>query len=243
MAEVATPTTASDKKAEAPKKKIFGEIKKPDVIIYRLIKTNDVRLRTDTPLYPPYIRFPNKDIITWEYKLEDGTSEEATREIRWLPGEQSIFVDDQEKNGRKIPDNIINNPNNRFEVINGDIQVQPHQKTKIQFLDICNRNVDSEHRTGTVAGIFRRYTEETRIAELNDKQVKQQEAMQKAFNATEEMVYFHAIYLKIPLINSVTQASREFDAIRTDYRQIAMDTPIDFLKIYDDEVLNAKFKK
>jgi len=112
MAEVAVPNTASDKKAEAPKKKIYGEKKGPDVIIYRLLKQNDVRLRSDTPLYPPYIRFPNKDIIVWEG---------ATREIRWLPGEQSIFVDEQEKGGRKIPDNILENPNNRFEIINESI--------------------------------------------------------------------------------------------------------------------------
>lgn len=229
MAELQTATTASVQ----PKKKIFGEIKKPDTIIYRLIEQNDIKMRADTPLYPPYIRFPNTDIIVWE---------DATREIRWLPGEQSIFVDEQEKDGRKIPENILNNPNNRFEINNGDIRVRPHEKTKIYFLDICNRNVDSEHKTGTVKALFKKFTEENRIAELQEKQVKQQEAMAKAFGADEGLIYFHAPYLKIPLINHETGASREFESIRTDYRQTAMDAPIEFLNIFNNDELTQKYK-
>lgn len=234
MAEVANaPKIASDKKAEAPKKKIFGEQKKPDAVIYRLIKENDRTLRTDTPRYPPYIRFPNTDIIVWDYPKEDGTVEQATREIRWLPGEQSIFVDEQEKNGRKIPDNILHNPNNRFEINNGDLTCRPHEKTKIYFFDICNRNIDSTHRTGTTQAIFSRYTEEKRVAELGEKQMKQKEAMQKAFEATDEMIFGHAMALNIPLIDNLTGASREYEAIVTDYRQMAMDNPDGFLKVFD----------
>jgi hypothetical protein len=225
MAEVLNaPTKASDKKAEEPKKKIFGEQKSPDLVIYRLIAKNDKTQRMDTPDYPPYRRFPNIDIIKWE---------DGTREIRWLPGEQSIFVDEQEKNGRKIPDNIIHNPNNRFEIIDGYIRVAPHQKAKIKFLDMCNRNVESEYRTGSVEGLFSRYTEEKRIEELKVKQVKQKEAMQKAFEATDEMVYAHARILNIPLINNLTNGSRDYEAIVTDYRQTAMDNPIEFLRVYD----------
>ncbi len=223
MAEVAEPKKASDKQAE-PKKKIFGEQKKPDTIIYRLIKQNDVKLREDTPLYPPYIRFPNNDIIVWE---------EETREIRWLPGEQSIFVDEQEKGGRKIPDNILHNPNNRFEIINGDIRVRPHEKNKILFLDMCNRNVNSEHRTGTVAAIFAKYTEDQRVSDLNEKQEKQKEAMNKAFEATEEMIFKQAPFLKIPMFNGMTNESRKPEAIIADYRQVAMDNPVEFLKVYN----------
>ncbi len=244
MAEVEQPTTASVEEKKTPptaakqeqptkKKKIFGEIKKPDTIIYRLIKENDVKMREDTPRYPPYIRFPNYDIITWE---------DGTRAIRWLPGEQSIFVDEQEKEGRRIPDNIINNPNNRFEVINGDIRVQPHQKTKIQFLDMCNRNADSKYRTGSVPILFRRYSEEAKTEQLSDKQKKQQEAIRKAFSADEPQVAFHADYLGIPLIDGQTNATRTFESVVTDYRQVAVDDPVRFLKTFDDEDLKLKYK-
>lgn len=232
MAEVETPKKASVKESE-PKKKIFGTLKKADTVIYRLIKQNNVKERDDTPLYPPYKRFPNYDIIEWEG---------GSRAIRWLPGEQTIFVDEQEKDGRKIPDNILNNPNNRFEIINGDIRVQPHQKTKIQFLDICNRNADSEHRTGSVESLFRRYSEEKKVEELGEKQAKQQEAIVKAFSANEAQVAFHADYLAIPLIDRETNATRTYEAVLTDYRQIAVDDPLRFLKTFDDEDLKLKYK-
>lgn len=217
-----------------PPKKTAVQTKPPSTVVYRLIKQNDRTQRTDTPLYPPYKRFPNVDIIVWEG---------ATREIRWLPGEQSIFVDEQEKGGRKIPDNILNNPNNRFEINDGEIRVRPHEKTKIYFLDICNRNADSLHRTGTIEPLFRKYTEKQRIEDLGLKQAKQKEAMNKSFEASQDLVYFHALHLNIPLFDAVTGASREIDALITDYRQMAMDFPVEFLKVFDDENLMAKFNK
>lgn len=234
MAEVLdAPKKASDKKADEPKKKIFGQQKQPDLVLYRLLKKNDKTQRTDTPDYPPYKRFPNYDIIKWEYKNEDGSISESTRAIRWLPAEQSIFVDEQEKDGRKIPDNIINNPNNRFEIIDGYIKVQPHQKTKILFLDLCNRNAMSEHRTGTVEALFKKYNEEDRIAELKTKQVEQKEAMERAFKATDEQIYAQAVRLNIPIINNLTGGSRDYESIVTDYRQVALDNPTEFIKVFD----------
>ncbi len=234
MAEVLeAPKKASDKKADEPKKKIFGKQKQPDLVLYRLLHKNDKTQRTDTPDYPPYKRFPNYDIITWEYTNEDGSKNESTRAIRWLPAEQSIFVDEQEKDGRRIPDNILHNPNNRFEIIEGYIKVQPHQKTKIYFLDICNRNIESEHRTGSVEGLFKKYTEEDRISELKTKQVQQKDAMAKAFAATDEQIYAQALALNIPIINNLTGGSRDYESIVTDYRQVALDNPVEFIKVFD----------
>jgi len=156
---------------EPPQKSVVN-FKPPSTVVYRLIKQNDRTQRTDTPLYPPYKRFPNTDIIVWEG---------ATREIRWLPGEQSIFVDEQEKGGRKIPDNILHNPNNRFEIIDGEIRVRPHEKTKQYFLDICNRNADSTHRTGTIEPLFRKYTEKQRIEDLGGKTSQAERGYEQVF--------------------------------------------------------------
>jgi len=65
--------------------------------------------------------------------------------------------------------------------------------------------------------------------------------MNKSFEATPELVYFHAHHLNIPLQDAVTGASRDIDALITDYRQMAMDFPVEFLKIFDDGSLTAKF--
>jgi hypothetical protein len=214
------------------KKSPFGKQKTPDQIVFRLIEKNEVKLRDDTPPYRPYIRFPNKDLIVWE---------DGTREIRWLPGFTTIFVDEQEKDGRVIPENILINPNNRFEIIDGYIKVKPHEKTKILFLDMCNRNINSKYRTGSIPALFERYSEEKVIEVLSEKQGWQQEAIDKAFKASEEQVAFHVKYLGIPLIDHTSGESRTLKAIQADYRQYAIDNPKSFLETYDDVDLKDKY--
>lgn len=240
MAELQQAMTTASAKSNAGKK-IFGKLKAPDVIIYRLIKKNQ-KLREDSPVYPPYRRFPNYDLIKWTYPNEDGTETEGTRAIRYLPGFGSIFVDEQEAGNRVIPDNVLNNPNNRFEIIDGEIRVPPHQKTKIQFLDLCNRNSESQHRTGQVEVLFARYSEEQKIADLQVKQKKQREAMEKAYSADEAQIAFHAKYLGIPLVDPSTSATRTFEAVSADYIQSALDNPSSFLETFDDEDLKLKYK-
>lgn len=228
---MATDTVGIKEPTKKEKKNLFGTAKAPDLIIYRLVKENQ-KLREDTPRFPPYKRFPNTDIIQWE---------EGTRAIRFLPGFTSIFVDEQEAGNRVIPDNVLNNPNNRFEIIDGEIKVRPHEKTKRQFLDMCNRNADSEYRTGNIQGIFSKYSEETKIDNLAKKQESQQEAIDKAFNASPEQMAFHVKYLNIPTIDVVNNSTRTFKAIQADYRQYAIDNPENFIKTFDDGELKDKY--
>jgi hypothetical protein len=236
---MATETTIAPVKKQP--KSPFGKAKQPDVIIYELLVKNDRKMRDDTPEYPPYKEFPNVDIILWNF----GTEKEPNwgeRTIRFLPGFQSIFVDEQEKDGKVIPERTLNNRNNKFIVNKGFIKVPPTQRTKIQFLDMCNRNVDSPYRTGRINALFSKYSEEKAITILADKQSSQQKAIEKAFTASPEQIAFHARYLEIPIINSTTSASRTFEAVQTDYRQKAVDDPDKFLKTFDDEDLKLKYK-
>jgi hypothetical protein len=219
----------------------FGKPKAPEQIIYELLEKNDRRMRDDTPIYPPYIEFPNKDTILWNYGTED-QPDWAERVIRFLPGFESIFVDEQEKDGRIIPENILNNRANKFIINKGHIKVRPAEKQKIKFLDMCNRNGDSPYRTGKVKAIFARKSEEKTIQETSTKQLRQQDAFAKAFNATESQIAFHAKYLGIPLVLSDTNASRTLIAVQTDYRQKALDDPDGFLKTFDDQDLKVKYQ-
>ncbi len=224
----------ADVKEAPPKKPVksaFPAPKAADLIIYRLIKTNE-RSRPVTPLYPPYRRFPNTDVIKWK---------DGERAIRYLRGFDSIFVDEQEQNGRVIPKAVLDNPNNKFEIIDGEIKVRPHEKTKIQFLDMCNRNVDSPYRTDRVEPIFARYSEEKAVENRLKTIDKQKRAMELAFNADEEQLVFHAKQLGIPLFDGVTSATRTIDAVKADYRQKAIGDPDKFLETYDDEGLKTKY--
>lgn len=246
MAEVLTkPTIASGVK----KPKIFGNPKQADLVIYRLTEKNpsggqrikdNSWIRSDTPLYPPYKRFPNYDIIRWNFGTEN-EPEWGERMIRFLPGFGSIFVDEQEKGGREIPDSVLNNPNSRFEIIDGLIKVRPHEKTKIQFLDYCNRNVDSPYRTGKIQGIFEKYSEEKAVQKKSENLSRQREAIGKAFKADERQIAFHAKYLGIALLDYVDGATRTFEAVKTDYEQFALDDPETFLNTFDDSDIRLRY--
>lgn len=230
------------------KKNPFGKEKKADIIIYRLLKRNDFGglrvkdnplVREDTPPYPPYKRFPNTDIISWNFGTED-KPDWGERAIRYLPGYQSIFVDEQEAGGKEIPEQVLANAP-RFEIIDGDIRVRATEKTKIQFLDYCNRNEDSPYRTGKVTPEFKRYSEEKEIDEKALRQELVESALEKAFSATDEQMAFHAKYLGIRMIDAATSASRTLKAIKTDYRQAAIDNPTEFIKTFDDPDLKIKY--
>jgi hypothetical protein len=227
---------------EMPKKpkNPFGPTKAADLVIYRLVEKNDIRLREDTNQYRPYIRFPNTDIIKWNFGT-DGEPDWQERAIRYLPGYSSIFVDEQEKGGREIPQAVLDNPNNRFEITDGYIRVRPSEATKIKFLDYCNRNVDSPFRTGRMEGIFEKYSEEKTTEKKSAKLDMQKEAIEKAYSADAAQISFHAKYLGIPLYDE-TGGTRKLDAIITDYRQVAIDDPKKFIDTYDDADLKLRFK-
>ncbi len=240
---------AEKPRASANKSKAFGTQKAPSSIIYRLVQQNQFGgqrikevsfIRSDTPLYPPYKRFPNTDIIRWNFGTEE-KPEWGERAIRFLPGFGSIFVDEQEKGGREIPDNVLNNANNRFEIIDGIIRVRPHERTKIQFLDYCNRNVNSQYRTGKVQGIFEKYSEDKLTEQRSATLGKQREAITKAIGADERQVAFHAKYLGIPLIDLVDQSERKFKAVKTDYEEFALNNPELFLETFDDSDIRLRY--
>lgn len=222
----------------AKQKNPFGKPKNPDLIVYRLVDRNN-KLRDDTPPYPPYKRFPNTDIISWNYGSEKNP-DWRERAIRYLPGYQSIFVDEQEANGRIIPEQVIANAP-RFEIIEGEIKVRPHEHTKIKFLDLCNRNVNSPNRTGRVEAIFEKYSEEEVIKKKSDKLKAQREAITLAAQATPEQIAFHAKYLGISIMDSVTHATRTLEAIKADYEECALENPEKFIQTFNDPDLKLKW--
>jgi hypothetical protein len=150
-----------------------------------------------------------------------------------LPGEKSIYVDEQEKNGRTIAPTLLDNPNNRFEIIDGEIKVPVSHKQKIEFLDKCNRNADSPCRnpSSRTPPTFRRYTEDGNAAEMLKKQELQAQAIEAAKNATDEQIVAHVKALGIRMEDS-DGVDRSEAAILLDYRQIAMDTPDVFMKSF-----------
>lgn len=224
---------ATDKVSNAPTaakvKSIFGPKKAPDSVIFRLLIKNK-KIRKDTPIYPPYIRIPNTDIIVW---TDEKTDTEGTRAIRYLPSEKSIFVDEQEKGGRVIPNTVLNNPNNRIEIIDGDIRCKPHEATKIQFLEMCNRNLDSVHRTGRTAASFCKYNSVRSDKDRLEIGKKRQQAVKLSGEISQEQYIQHVALLRIAMSDDYTNETREDDAILADYLQVASEDPKRFLDTYE----------
>jgi hypothetical protein len=208
---------------KAKKTNPFDGLKKePEMIVFKLLKENPtVKGREDTPLFPPLISLKNTDIIKWK---------DGERAIRYLHGWQSIFVDEQEANGRVVPENVLANPLNRLEIIDGEIRVRPSENTKLKFLEMCNKNANSEYRTGKVAAIFARFSEDTNASSLKEKQNLQKKAFDKAFAADPQYVFDNAPKLSIPL-NAQTGEGRSFDAVFADFKQYALNYPEKFLEV------------
>jgi len=220
--------------APAATKPNFGPKKAPDSVVFRLLIQNK-KIRPDTPRYPPYMRIPNTDVIVWQKKdpKTGDILEEGTRSIRYLPGEKSIFVDEQEKNGRVIPAQVLNNPNNRIEIIDGDIRCKPHETAKIQFLDMCNRNQDSEYRTGRTMPLFSRYNSTRSDKERLELGKLKLRSMQLAASIEEQEMIAHVEKLRIAMTDDTTNESRKDEAIIADYYQVASEDPKRFLETYE----------
>lgn len=216
----------------------FATLKKPDTIIYRLIEKNNMGLRTDTPEYPPYIKKKNTDVIDYILPKDiEGLGKEGETvqtAIRYIHGEKSIFVYEQEKNGRDIPENVLHNQKNDLEIINGDIRVRPSEKTKIQFLDYASWNLDSPYKSGRVQPIIARLSEESTAKSEIERMRKVKDATDKAFEADDFFMAAHCEALVINLIDYASSGGRTADAVRKDYIKRATDDPDKFLSTFKD---------
>lgn len=216
--------------ASASKEQVKTTIikKEPDYVIFRLINENPIiRGRDDIPKYPPYIRLKNTDVIVWK---DEKTGEKYERAIRFLNGHESIFVDEQEKNGRVIPPQMLKSDKNEFLILNGEMRFRPTERAKIQFARVRNANADSEHRTGRIAAIYKEYNEKAETVERKEFQNMVKEAMDKAYNTDISDIMQYASLLNIS-INGADGGSREADAIKSDFIQRAIDQPKQFLDI------------
>lgn len=225
MNETTTPTTPAAKgqqvKSSLPKHQ-------PTQIIFRLINENPIiKGRTDVPRYPPYISLKNTDTIVW---TDEKTGERYDRSIRYLTGYESVFVDEQEKNGRVISQNILENPANKFEIISGEMKFRPSEKAKILFSRMRNANADSEYRTGRVTALYSEYSEAKEIAIKKEKQELQKEAFEKAYKVSDDEIIKYSQSLNISLVDE-TGATRVMEAIATDFREIAIENPKQFLEV------------
>jgi len=227
-----SPVTSS-KKITAKKAK-----KEPEMYIFRLIKEHP-KYHEGASIFPPNFLIPNSDTILWNY----GTEQEPDfqpREIRYIDGMKSIFVDEQEVHG-PLADNVINKQTNVIQFNNGFLRVPSWNKPLVQFLTLnnqCSKNTNKFKMISNTYMLLDYGNNDDNVVELGKKKDR---AYDLARSASEDDMIPHAKFLGIPFIHASTGEERDMDAIREDYKARALAEPEKFLLMANNPKLKLRY--
>jgi len=230
---VATPAEVDFKIPPMPKKttnpfsQSFGK-KSEKPSIYQLVKGRK-QIKGGTPDRPRY-RYP----VVYMIKAEDiifDPIKGVNRKIRYIPGEASIYEDEQKKEA-KVKSPII--------FSEGHITVGYQNPTLKNYLNICNANRKNPNRMTTYPAVFQIIDRASDAKATINKEMKEMDAMQLAL----KMPFSKLIgYAKVLGVN--TEKSTE--EIRYDMKMLAKRAPEAFIVGLDDPktevkeiVINAK---
>lgn len=208
---------------EAPKKKS----KTPDYYIFKLIKTFYVTSPDKIP-YPENYLIKNEDII---FDEETGTE----RNIRYLEGVSSIYVEDQESLSEQKQKQ---RPDLRFRY--GYMKVPSNKPSLLKFLLSSNMNVDKKNRMAGSSPLYVMENYEAQEEKNLEKAEVRMDAMRIAMDAPVDMMIPHAKYLGILFTNN-QNVERGEKAIRFDYLNIADKKPDMFIKTYNNPLVKIQY--
>lgn len=200
------------------------EVKKePKTYVFRLITNASPN---DKRQYPPRFMLANTDII---FDEEAGYK----RSIRYLPGINTLWVDEQEN----LPENIVNRrPSITF--VDGYLYVPSTDKILVEFLTKSNRCMNAENRDGNIPPTYEMMNFEA-ISKKNIENVKvKHEAMKIALSASDASMAEHIDYLGITRVNA-QGIEKDADELRVEYVAVAENKPELFLKSYNNPTTKA----
>lgn len=200
------------------------EVKKePKTYVFRLLTTASPNEKRQ---YPPRFMLANTDIV---FDEEAGYK----RAIRYLPGINTLWVDEQEA----LPENIVNRrPSINF--VDGYLYVPSTDTMLIKFLMMSNRCANAENRDENVIPTYEMMNFEA-ISKKNIQDVKtKHEAMKIALSAPDDSMLEHIDYLGITTIN-VQGMEKDTDELRVEYVSVAENKPDLFLKSYNNPTTKA----
>jgi len=227
-----SPVTSS-KKVSAKKAK-----KEPEMYIFRLLKEHP-KYHEGSSIFPPNFMIPNSDTIQWNFGTDDEPDFQP-REIRYIDGMKTIFVDEQEKNG-PLADNIINKQTNVIQFNDGFLKVPSWNKPLVQFLSLnnqCSKNTNKFKMINNTYMMLDYGDNDDTVVELGKKKDR---AYDLARSASEDDMIPHAKFLGIPFIHASTGEERDMDAIREDYKVKALSEPEKFLLMANNPKLKLRF--
>ena len=232
LASVPTINSPSSKKTDLRKGK-----KEPEMYIFRLLKEHP-KYHEGASTFPPYFTIPNVDIILWNFGTESEPDFQP-REVRYIDGLKSIFVDEQEIHA-PLPDSVLNKQTNIITFNDGHLRVPSWNKPLVEFLRLnnqCSANTNKFKMITNTYMLLDYGNNDDNVVELGKKKDR---AYDLARSASEEDMIPHAKFLGIPFIHSSTGEQREVDAIREDYKAKAMAEPEKFLLMANNPKLKLR---
>jgi hypothetical protein len=233
LASVPTIGTPTTKKTMAKKAK-----KEPDLYIFRLVEEHPKSHAAASP-FPPVFTIPNQDTILWNY----GTDEDPDfqpREIRYIDGLKTIFVDEQESKS-PLADSVLNKQTNLLTFEQGYLKVESWNKTKYQYLLLSNQCEQNTNKFKMIKNTYKLLdfaNTDDNIVELGKKKDR---AYDLARSASEEDMIPHAKFLGILFRHASTGEDREIEAIREDYKAKALENPEKFLLMANNPKLKLRY--
>ena len=183
--------------------------------VYRLIK--EQRDRKGHLKFPVIYMLKAEDII---FDEEKGVN----RKIRYIPGEKSIFEDEQ-KEDSKVKSPITFN--------NGFLMVDYTNPTLKNYLDICNANASNPNRMKNSAPVFKRLDFEKEAKEKMAKEIKSMDALKTVFEMPLDKLLGYAQVLGVKVDKST-------DEIRYDMKVLAEKDPEKFMTGLNDPKMEIK---
>jgi len=226
-------SVTSSKKVAAKKAK-----REPEMYIFRLLKEHP-KYHEGASIFPPYFTIPNKDIILWNFGTENEPDFQP-REIRYIDGYKTIFVDEQEVNG-PLADGVVNKQTNIITFNNGFLNVPSWNKPLVEFLSLnnqCSKNTNKFKRVSDTYMLLNLGNNDDNAVELGKKKDR---AYDLARSASEEDMIPHAKFLGIPFVHASTGEERDMDVIREDYKAKALENPEKFLLMANNPKLKLRF--
>ena len=213
----------SFKKPPAPAKKLKRE---PEQYVFRLVHEHP-RSYEGASVFPPRFTVTNQDNILFNYGTED-EPDFRPRQIRYLDGFPTIFVDEQEEKNQ-VFDSVTGNPKNVITFENGMLIVPSWNKQLYQFLMLSNQCEQNTKKLRMVKNTYRLLDFANSDEDSVEKGKKKDRAYDVARAASVEEMIPHAKYLGISFTHPATGEERDYEAIREDYKSKALENPENFL--------------
>ena len=212
--------------------------KKPDMYVFRLVHEHP-KMHEGSSIFPPRYIITNQDNVLFNYGTDD-EPDFRPRQIRYLDGFPTIFVDEQEEKGN-ITDSVTGNPKNVISFDNGHLVVPAWNKPLYDFLMASNQCEQNKNKLKQVKNTYRLLDFANSDSDVVEIGKKKDLAYDMARNSSLDEMIPHAKFLGISFVHASTGEERDWDAVREDYKSKALENPENFLLFVNNPRIKTIF--